>query len=211
MGAEFVVEGNFEPRVITEPFLYTGKEQVERLLAVYEGKQLNVYNCSNGVKMKGTFPLRSHDIMLEDISLAKNEIVEHVKLNAFEKYENDVDLSSLLLFDQFQQICETMVEILETDFSSREEALDILFKHLNYLNSFSQDRQFSHLYLLLQGEAWYVNSVLVSLLYNYGDSQEIVPHFKASLAVWRDFLKQAPQMYRERWNELSDYGFDYKA
>jgi len=209
MGAEFAVEGNFEPRVITEPFLYTGKEQVERLLSSFEGKHVNVFNCSNGVKMKGTFPLRSQDILLEDTQLEKTTIVDYVKTHSFEMYQNNFDLESLLFFEQFQQICETMVEILETDFTTREEAVDVLFKHLNYLNSFNYERQFGHLYLLLQGEAWYVNSVLVSVLYNYGKSDEIMPYFNEALNVWIDFLKDAPQMYRDRWNELSDYGFDY--
>ncbi len=209
MGAEFAVEGNFEPRVITEPFLYTGKEQVERLLASFAGKQVNVFNCSNGVKMQGTFPLRSQNIMLDDCHLDKSSIVDFVKTNSFEAYQNKFDLESLLFFEQFQQICETMVELLETDFKTREEALDILFKHLNYLNSFNYERQFGHLYLLLQGEAWYVNSVLVSVLYNYGTSEEILPFFQEALDVWIDFLKKAPDMYRKRWNELSDYGFDY--
>jgi len=211
MGAEFAVEGNFEPRVITEPFLYTGKEQVERLLEVFKGRNVNVFNCSNGVKMAGTLPLRSDDILFEDSPLQNAQVVDFVKSNVFDDYDAAYDLKSLLYFDEFEQICQTMVEFLEQPASSREEALDNLFKHLHYLNSFMQGGKLSHLYLILQGEAWYVNSVLLSILYNYGDSEEVMPYYQEALAIWVDFLKNMPDLYRERWDLLSTYSFDYNA
>ncbi|GLX83128.1 motility associated factor glycosyltransferase family protein [Thalassotalea eurytherma] len=209
MGAEFSVEGNFVPSVITEPFLYTGKEQVERLLLSFRGQGFNIYNCSNGVKMEHTFPLRSADIMLEESTYDKSDVIDYIKTHSFKDYELAFDLNSLLYFDKFQQICETMVDILSEKASTREEALPILFKHLHYLNSFMSGGGLSHLYLILQGEAWYVNSVLLAILYNYGDSEEIMPYYQEALDVWIDFLEKAPDMYRERWNVLSDYGFDY--
>jgi hypothetical protein len=209
MGAEFKVEGNFGVDVITEPFLYTGKQQMERLLDSFKDTKLNCFNCSDGVKIEGTHPLRSQDIILGKESSKKLAILESIKNEAFEPIIENADLKAFLDFDIFEQICNTMVEILSEPMENRHQALDNVIKQLRYLNSFKIGGRHSHLYLLLEGEALYVNSVLISLLYNFGDSDNIIPYFKPALDLWIDFLNKAPEYYRERWDLYSTYSFDY--
>ncbi|WP_448213117.1 motility associated factor glycosyltransferase family protein [Colwellia sp. MEBiC06753] len=209
MGSEFEAPGNFVDTVITEPFLYTGKEQVERLLRSSQGTNSNVYNCSNGVKMEGTTPLRSSNIIFEETALTKSEVVNFIKTNCFNQSEKAYPLKDLLYFDEFEEMCQTMVSLLEQPASCREEALANLLAHLNYLNSFRNEPKYTHLFLMLQGEAWYVCSVLIATLYNFGDSSEVMPYYQDALNIWIDFLRKAPDYYRERWDLLSDYSFDY--
>ncbi|WP_354668369.1 6-hydroxymethylpterin diphosphokinase MptE-like protein [Colwellia sp. D2M02] len=209
MGAEFRVEGNFGKPVITEPFLYTGKQQMERLIESFKHTNLTCFNCSDGVKIEGAYPLRSSDILLPEHSLNKIAVVDKIKSDAFEPSMENADLKSLLDFDLFEDICKTMVEILTEPMENRSQALDSLIKQLRYLKSFKQGGRHVHLYLLLEGEALYVNSVLISLLYNFGNNKEIIPYFKPALNYWIDFLRKAPDYYRERWDLLSTYSFDY--
>ena len=209
MGKEFRVAGNFGCDVITDPFLYTGKQQMERLLESFKSSQLSCFNCSDGAKIEGAIPLRSDDILLEVPAVNRDEVMQAIKQDAFERTVENADLKNFLDFDIFDDICKTMVEILSQDISNRPEALDIIIRQLRYLSSFKQDGRHAHLYLLLEGEALYVNSVLISLLYNFGDSEEIIAYFKPALTLWIDFLKKAPDYYRERWDLYSTYSFDY--
>ncbi|NMP32892.1 motility associated factor glycosyltransferase family protein [Thalassotalea sp. M1531] len=209
MGEEFEVEGNFVEKVITEPFLYTGKEQVERLLMSGQGQGTTVYNCSNGVKLEGSIPLRSQHILLPEVELEKKTVIDYVKENCFSHQEQEFDLTEFLGFDEFEDICKTMVSILDKSTTCREEAIKPLLQHLNYLNSFKNEPKYTHLFLLLQGEAWYVCSVLIATLYNFGDSEEVMPYYQDALNIWIDFLRKAPDYYRERWDRLSDYSFEY--
>ncbi|MCO4798658.1 MAG: motility associated factor glycosyltransferase family protein [Colwelliaceae bacterium] len=209
MGAEFKVEGNFGCDVITEPFLYTGKQQMERLLDSFKHTKLNCFNCSDGVKIEGAIPLRSDDILFEKTTISKLKVLDHIKSDAFEQCMENIDLKAFLDFEVFEQICNTMVEILSEPMDNRSQALDCLISQLRYLNSFKAGGRHTHLYLLLEGEALYVNSVLISLLFNFGDSESVIPYFKPALDLWIDFLNKAPQYYRERWDLYSTYSFDY--
>mgnify|MGYP000548379680 CR=1 FL=1 len=207
MGAEFEVEGNFAQTVITEPFLFTGKEQMDRLINSFAGTNLQCYNCSDGAKIEGAKPLRSSDILLGNNATSKEQVINFVKENAFKKPHLETSLEELLSFDVFEQICNTMVEILEQPIKDRDDALKNVIDHLRYLMSFKAEERYLHLYLILEGETLYINSVLLSLLFNFGDEKNIIPYFKEALAHWVDFLKIAPEQYRKRWNVLSDHDF----
>ena len=207
MGAEFEVEGNFGRKVITEPFLYTGKEQMERLISSFSDKNLQCFNCSDGAKVEGALPLRSTDIVLDKQAHSKEEIINYLKSNSFKKVDAPLPLEALLAFDVFDKICSTMVEILEAPMIDRADALNNIITQLRYLLSFKEDQQYLHLYLILEGEALYINSILISVLFNFGDEKSIMPYFEEALSHWIGFLKMAPQQYRERWDVLSDHDF----
>lgn len=207
MGSEFEVEGNFGKPVITEPFLYTGKEQMERLIASFSDTNLQCFNCSDGAKIDGTIPLRSSDIILNKQCFPKSDVIDSIKKNNFSKISENLPLEDFLAFDIFEQICNTMVEFLEAPIENRSDALNCIIQHLRYLKSFREEDKYLHLYLILEGETLYINSVLISLLFNFGDEKNIIPFFKEALAHWVAFLKMAPQQYRERWDVLSDHDF----
>jgi hypothetical protein len=205
LGEEFAVEGNFAPQVITEPLLYTSKQQFERLLTrQFKEASINCFNCSNGVKIKGTIPLRSEDIILNSsVAIPPEKVVEWSKQNLFKDLPDFSAFANLLAFDEFQQICQTMIEFLEKPIHNRADAFNAILTQLRYLASFKGESKLSHLYLLLEGEVLYTNSVLISLLYQFGDDESIIPYFKEALGVWIQFLKDAPEHYRERWNKES--------
>ncbi|WP_259337900.1 6-hydroxymethylpterin diphosphokinase MptE-like protein [Colwellia sp. RSH04] len=210
MGAEFEVEGNFGQTVITEPFLFTGKEQMDRLINSFSGTNLQCYNCSDGARIEGAIPVRSSDIILGNDAATKEQVINFVKENSFKKPNLEASLADLLSFDVFEQICNTMIEILEQPINDREDALKNIIDHLRYLMSFRTGEEYLHLYLILEGEALYINSVLISLLFNFGDDKNIIPYFKEALEHWISFLKVAPEQYRERWNTLSDHNFIFE-
>jgi len=209
MGNEMVVEGNFGKKVITDHFMYTGKEQMERLLESFKGTHLNCYNCSDGTKIEGALPLHSSDILLDQQPTTKQHVIQFIKQECYKPFDKSIDAKEYLDFDIFESICSSMVEILEQSMDSREQALENLLASLRFLYSFKQEARYAHLYLILEGECLYTSSILLSALYNFGTSEEALPYYSDALVLWIDFLKQAPTYYRERWNQLSDYSFDY--
>ncbi|WP_372766423.1 6-hydroxymethylpterin diphosphokinase MptE-like protein [Pseudoalteromonas sp.] len=206
MGSEIRVPGNFGGEVITDHFMHTGKEQMERLLREYNNTNLNCFNCSNGTLIEGTIPLNSSDILLTFSD--KLNVIQEIKQYSF-KEKTPKSLEQYLNFEVFEEICMTMASFLEEPQSTRTDSLNCLLSSLRYLYSFKTNARYAHLYLILEGEALYTSSVLLSMLYNFGDEQSIVPFYKNALKLWITFLKDAPQHYRERWNKLSDYSFDY--
>ncbi|MDC3188720.1 DUF115 domain-containing protein [Pseudoalteromonas elyakovii] len=209
MGGELVVPGNFGGEVITDHFMHTGKVQMERFLESKLGTGLNCYNCSDGTAIKGSMPLPSEDIFLESMSVTKHDIISYIKNEPFKSLEQNINLEEFLDFDEFEQICNFMAEILDSKIDNRADALQQLLKSLRYLFSFKNHPRFTHLYLLLEGESLYVTSVLISLLYNFGNDKEIIPYYQEAKELWKDFILEAPNQYRARWNVLSDYSFDY--
>ncbi|MCZ2721211.1 DUF115 domain-containing protein [Marinomonas sp. 15G1-11] len=209
MGGELVVPGNFGGSIITDHFMHTGKVQMERFLESKLDAGISCFNCSDGSAIKGSMPLRSDDILLEEFSFSKNTVIDHIKHQPFSKLDKTVALTDYLDFDEFEQLCNTMVDILNEPIFNRTEALKQLLKSLRYLFSFKKHPRYTHLYLLLEGESLYVTSVLISLLYNFGDETNIIPYYNKAKNLWTDFVADAPQQYRDRWDELSDYSFDY--
>ncbi|MCF2859363.1 DUF115 domain-containing protein [Pseudoalteromonas sp. SMS1] len=209
MGGELHVEGNFGGIVTTDHFMHTGKVQMERFIDSKKDADITVFNCSDGTKVEGAFPLHSEDIMFEDSNFSKEQVINFVKNKVFTSSNNDTELESFLDFDEFDEMCHVMAEILEEPVSNRGEALEQILKSLRYLFSFKQHPRYTHFYLLMEGESLYVTSVLLSTLYNFGDDEEIMPLYLDARQLWADFIKEAPDEYRARWNELSDYSFDY--
>ena len=204
IGDKVTVPGNFGGTVISDHFMYTGKEQMDRLVELYKPQGLNCYNCSNGAKIEGAYPLHSKDIVLQ-VEQDKSQVIDYIKQQLFIPVDTEVDHKELLDFEAFEHICKTMVEILDTEVSNRGEALDTLMESLRYLYSFKAETRYLHLFLLIEGEALYVTSTLLGGLYNFGDDEEVIPYYMALLEHWKSFLRSAPTMYRERWDVLSDH------
>lgn len=204
IGDQMSVPGNFGGTVISDHFMYTGKEQMERLVSTYKGEGLNCYNCSNGAKIEGAYPLRSDNIILSS-QQDKKAAIQYIKENCFTPVERNFDYQALLDFEAFERMCNTMLEFLDVDITNRGEALDSLMTSLRFLFSFKNENRYLHLFLLLEGEAQYVTSILLAGLYNFGDDEEVIPHYTALLEHWKQFLRDAPALYRERWDVISDH------
>ena len=209
MGGKHSVTGNFGGKVLTDNFMYVGKVQMERFIDFNKLPSSQVYNCSDGCYIKGTLPLASNDILLTASGVDKKAVVNEIKELSFSQVDEKINIKEYLDFDVFEDLCTTLSSILNSNVSNREEALEQLLKSLRYLFSFKNNLRYSHLFLLLEGEALYVTSVMISLLYNFGDDEEIIPFYMQAKDMWKEFIVEAPNQYRTRWNVLSDYSFDY--
>jgi len=189
--------------------MYVGKVQMERFIDFNKRPGAQIFNCSDGCFIDGALPLDSNDIILTATDVNKSEVINAIKERSFSTVGNTIKINDHLCFDVFDEMCSTLGSILNNDVLDRKEALTQLLKSLRYLFSFKTSLKYSHLFLLLEGEALYVTSVMISLLYNFGDDKEIIPYYQEAKELWKEFIIEAPNQYRARWNVLSDYSFDY--
>jgi len=196
-GKNIALPGNFVERVLTDEFMHVGKVQMDRLLKSFENTGLNCYNASNGVAIENTIPLHSEDILLGEMALEKAQAIEYIKSTCFDVKSNYDAVEAYLGYSDFNALCQTMSEILRQPFSNRLEAQNVLLQSLRYLYSFKDSPKHLLLYLLLEGEALYVTSLLISLLYNFGSDEEIVPYFDEAIERWALFIESAPSLYQE--------------
>ncbi|WP_404338871.1 6-hydroxymethylpterin diphosphokinase MptE-like protein [Pseudoalteromonas mariniglutinosa] len=206
IGSKLQVEGNFGEKVIADQFLYSGKVQMERLLLTPKAKGMSCFNCSNGAKINGATPLLSEDIIFEKMNINKKQVISYIKNELFYVPDSDFDLEDFLDFENFEKLCVTLVEVLEDEVTTREEAFEQILKHIQLLVSLKETR-FGHHYMVLEGEALYLNSIIINMLFNYGNDTEILPYYQNVKKIWCDFLSQAPELYRQNWNKASDHVF----
>ncbi|PAY01270.1 hypothetical protein CKO50_11125 [Pseudoalteromonas sp. HM-SA03] len=175
--------------------------KTERAKGVY------CYNCSGGAKIEGALPLHSSDLIIENQSVSRFDVVEYVKNSLFYIPDTDFKIEKHLDFEGFEKLCETLIDILSEPVNSRTEAYEQVIKQVHLLISL-KETQFSHHYMVLEGEALYLNSIIINMLFNYGSSQSVLPYYQELKGVWCDFLASAPKLYRENWNKSSDHTFE---
>lgn len=207
IGSQLRVPGNFGKEVIADHFLYSGKVQMERVLRTGRAQGVSCFNCSDGSFVEGTTPLRSDDIILSSDTRRRENVIDYVKSELFYTPDKDFDLEEYLDFEGFEKLCSTMIEILSEPVSVRSEAFEQVMKQIRLLMSL-KETQFSHHFMVLEGEALYLNSIIINMLFNYGDDESIMPFYQELKGVWCDFLENAPSLYRKNWNKASDHVFE---
>lgn len=196
-GNDYPIPGNFVDTVLTDEFMSVGNTQMERLLASFESQGVNCYNCSNGAKIERAIPLRSGDIILPEQSVDKHVVIDHIKQNKFKAPVSQKLVEEKLAYKEFAEFCETMAEILEQPIQTRTDALENLLQSLRYLYSFRESAHYMSLYLIMEGEALYTSSILISLLYNFGDKESIVPFYQEAIEHWAKFVRDAADYYEK--------------
>ena len=196
IGKQIRLPGNFANSVLTDEFMSVGNTQMEKLVGFFEHKGVQFYNCSDGAKIKGTISLRSEDIFLEPTALKKSDVVDYIKSTKFSaKYDVD-KIETSLHYREFEEFCATLVNILSERVTTRGEALSSLLKSIRYLYSFKENAKYLNIFLLMEGEALYTTALLISLLFNFGNEDEIIPFYKEALKHWVEFIEAAPEYYK---------------
>lgn len=206
MGSEFTIAGNFRKEILTDHFLFTGKKQIDNLLRLYEGEGISCFNCSDGAELEGTTPLPSDNIIIGH-SHEKKDVINYICNELFSSSATSLDLDKNLFFDDFSTLCEEMADILKPNPKSVTEAVEQVIYQFRYLTCLSES-QYAHHYLLLEGEVLYVNSVIINLLFAYSDNDNILECYEGIRVIWCDFLREAPDLFINKWNKYSEHVFD---
>lgn len=194
-GSAFMVEGNFLPVVFTQPAFDVSRKLVEQALASFSGK-VEIYNCSNGVKIAGAAALAPEFILLADNQTPdKSRLLEQFVEDAFYPIlGNAQEVFSQFNLNDIAQSVDRWLALMEDEVSSQVQAKAVIeaqWQHLRQTSACSSDLTF----YLFYGSANYFLGLLTKLMAGIDENPQLIVAFNKALQLWRDYLREAKQEY----------------
>ena len=195
---EFEVEGNFGGKIITNRMLDSCRYFLEK--AIESQPKAFRFNCSDGVKIEGAYPVLPEDILLTK-PLDKGDIVQWIKEQAFTSSGIDAeDYLEVVNIPLFEEVCDTLLDQIKGSFDSRESLTEALYRQSNYINAFYRTKN-RHIYFVLNGTISYVHAVLRLFIFSFAEEHLMLEYVDKALELWRDYIKAA----REKYKHMLDY------
>lgn len=193
--ASIKLEGNFGSEVLAAPLLALSKTTFDRL--VNGASMCDVFNVGDGAKIRGAIPLHSEDVFIENNDFNKEAIIDLIKSQHFKNIELK-SVEQLVGLDEFQSLCDYLIEIGNRNFSSREEAHELLKAQQRLVYAYRKSAH-PHLFHIIKGTLLYFHCPLLTLLYFFEDEQETIEQFKSVFALWLEFLEEIQKDFPANW------------
>jgi hypothetical protein len=188
--------GNFRPVVFTKPEFNVSRKLMEQALNKASHK-LEVYNCSDGVKIKGATALDAENILLPEIKLDKEilvgQLIQWVYFDDFSVYADLIykkfDLSLL------DQSLEKWLEILDKEIQSKEDASLLIKQQWDFLRSRATvDSDLT--FCLLYGSSNYISGIMAKLASSINIDDELaIDSFKKIVVLLRGYIRDVKADY----------------
>tara|TARA_B100000700_G_C15062696_1_gene866951 strand:- start:9198 stop:11303 length:2106 start_codon:yes stop_codon:yes gene_type:complete len=195
-GANIRFEGNFDNDVMATPLMAISKSNFDRLLTALAGS-INAYNVGNGAKLRGATPVREGDVILEEEIIGKHQLIEDIKSTFFKTIDLG-DTEQLMSFDDFDELCDYILDVGARSVKTREDANSVLKAEQRVVYAYKQSKA-QHLFHLLKGTLLYFHCPMISLLYQFEDEQQTLQYFHEIHSLWLDFVKEAKSDFRKNW------------
>ena len=191
-------EANFGGIALTTSIMDMSRIQLELLISFFRPKNrmFKCYNLSDGIKIKGTEPLRAEDALIAaQAEGRKNKVKSYVWDNFVVEENSDFsDWSSLDVKDEFELFCDEVTNILDNDFQTKEDIL----KNVSTLNNL----------VMLQynlGKSYNIELMFGSFVYfanellDYVLSVEVfdMKEVRSMLNIFKDFVQEMPSMLED--------------
>lgn len=191
--------GNFRDQVYTKPEFDVSRKLIEQAITK-AGRKLEVYNCSDGVKVKGTIPLRPQNILLEQEINAignKDELLNILLQDAFYPALSEFADKIYHTFsaDLFGASVDEWLELLAEDATDIVSARTIINNQWNFVRARAVANN-DLTFCLFHGSANFIAAVLTKIAANItAESSDALDTFNQVLAVWRRYLEQGKHLY----------------
>lgn len=189
--------GNFRAQLYTKPEFDVSRKLIEQAISK-AGRMLEVYNCSDGVKIKGTVPLLPENILLENSSSQnKDELLAELFQEAF--YPAMPELADKIYRaldpDLYNNSMQTWLELLAKDATDISSARALVNEQWNFMRSRAVvDKDIT--FCLFHGSSNFIAAVLTKIAANIStENDDALDTFNQVLAIWRDYLEQGRERY----------------
>lgn len=195
-GGGLNVEGNFAPSVFSKPEFLVSKKLLEQAISSKNGA-IEVYNCSNGVKLKGSFSLLPENILIHEIKVDKESIVSELIEQSFYILNPSVALKVFKKFDhkKIKASTQELLGILEHDVKTESDARFMLEKHWDFF----RDRAIlwdDMTFYIFHGSSNYFAAVMTKIAANLvGGDEDILKAFNFVVTTYKDFIIEAMARY----------------
>jgi hypothetical protein len=188
--------GNFVPQVFTKPEFDVSRKLLEQAIKTASHK-IEVYNCSNGVRIAGTQKLLPEHILLPDDVVAVGDWLSDLIDATFYPPMKGKGLQIIDSFDKerYEESITQWQQLLSEDATDQLTARDIIASQWTFLRSRAITNN-DITFCLFHGSANYYAGILTKLASNIGeDTPQVLETFNKVLGLWRDYLTEAHQRY----------------
>lgn len=206
-GASFELEGNFDGVVRATSLMKQAHQQMETIIKSFSNSQF--YNVGSGAKLRGAFPIKSEDVLPSQIDIGKDKIVHKVKAQFLQECVIPSSKESVGL-DEFESLCDYLIEIGNRPYSTRKEASDLLKAQARVVYAY-KGRKYSHLYHVMKGSMMYFHCPLISLLYLFKNTEKTLYTFKKLLDIWNKYVFAMKTDYKTAWQKRCDHSLERAA
>jgi hypothetical protein len=184
--------GNFVDEVFTKPEFDVSRKLIEQVIEKSTNK-IEVYNCSNGVRIKGAPPLLPEYILLRDVDfnvkLEVEELITHTFYSQLSLY-GDAILSTYSM-DSFKQSMERFLEIVSKEITDRESAKLSINKQWAFIREHANAEN-NLTFFLMHGSSNYIAAILTKIYANIlKENDDFVEAFNFVLRTYKEYIKEA--------------------
>ena len=196
-GGGIPVAGNFRPQLYTKPEFDVSRKLIEQAIAK-AGRVIEIYNCSDGVKIKGATALRPDNILLEQISAHdKDDQLKLLLEEAFYPALPDLadKIYGQLSPELYKASMEQWLDLFAEDATDITSARALISEQWNFMRSRAvTDKDIT--FCLFHGSANFIAAVLTKTAASISTENEgALTTFNQILALWRHYLQQGMELY----------------
>ncbi len=197
-GGGVVAQGNLVPYVFTKPEFEVSRKLLEEAIKNARST-IEIYNCSDGVRIAGATPLQLENILLSESNLKEKNLLTSLINDSFYpslKGEGKSILNNFKI-ELYKESLECWESLLAEDVTEQDAATELIAKQWDFIRSRAA-RSDDMTFCLYHGSANYYAGILAKLASNIGDdTPQVLDTFNKVLQVWRDYLSETKQLYLE--------------
>ena len=169
-------EGNFGGKFYSEAFLAYAKTSIEELLTTSFADGVNVYNCSDGLKIANTISLKPENIMIKNEMFNKENAIRFIKKQFSKGYLSRINIKydlnkNLSKIDQ-------ILDSINNNLKNKSEIIDAFYKMYQEFKKFE----------LISGEIYRLQNIIYSLLVLEQDEEKAVHFINDAFSLVREML-----------------------
>lgn len=188
--------GNFVDEVFTKPEFDVSRKLIEQVIEKSTNR-IEVYNCSNGVRIKGAPPLLPEYILLKDVDFnVKQEVEELIAHTFYSQLSVYGDaILSIYSMDSFKQSMERFLEIVSKEITDRESAKLSINKQWEFIREHANAEN-NLTFFLMHGSSNYIAAILTKIYANIiKENDDFVEAFNFVLGTYKEYIKEALDDY----------------
>ncbi|MEW5681720.1 MAG: 6-hydroxymethylpterin diphosphokinase MptE-like protein [Pseudomonadota bacterium] len=195
-GGAMPAPGNFRPVVFTKAEFDVSRKLMEQALKKVPDK-LEVYNCSDGVKIKGATTLHADNILLPDNQVDKEHLLTQVIEQA---YYSDLSQYAELIYQKFDQslLESSLTEwlaILDKPVQTKADALALIKQQWTFLRS-RATVEGDLTFCLLYGSSNYISGIMTKLASSMNeDDDKALASFHEIVGILKSYLSDVKVDY----------------
>jgi hypothetical protein len=201
--------GNFRPTLFTKPEFDVSRKLIEQAIGK-AGRKIEVYNCSDGVKIKGTVPLQPENILLDAVNDKAALIASLLETAFYPTLEHHADpIYAALDPELFHQSMQDWLSLLENDAVDAESARALLHSQWDFMRKRAVTDN-DPTFCLFHGSSNFIAAVLTKIAANIRDADsDALTTFNDVLAIWRSYLQEGMDLYLSEPLSLDQVDVNY--